>query len=88
MYQNLVLCNGVGIKRDGTNGCLTRKDDGVLVWTDHTLTKLGGSLQDDTAGKQIRFVLQMIQFIYTLMMGTDDIKDGVPFQKYLGPLSI
>ena len=34
----------------------------------------------DTAGKQIRFALQMMQFMYTLMMGTDAITDGVPFQ--------
>ena len=87
-YQNLVLCIGVGIKRDGNNGCLTRKEDGVFVWTDRTLAKLGGSSPDDTTGKQIRFALQMMQFMYTLMMGTDAIKDGVPFQQYLGPLSV
>ena len=87
-YRNLVLCIGVGIKRDGNNDCLTRKEDGVFVWTDRTLAKLGGSSPDDTTGKQIRFALQMMQFMYTLMMGTDAIKDGVPFQQYLGPLSV
>ena len=50
-YQNLVLCIGVGIKRDGNNGCLVRKGGGTFVWTNCTLTKLGGSSQEDTAGK-------------------------------------
>ena len=56
----------MGIKRVGNNGCLTRKEDGVFVWTDRTLTKLGGSSQDNTAGKQIRFAMQTFVFVVRL----------------------
>ena len=85
-HKNLELCIGLGIKRDGNNSCLTRKEGGAFVWTDRTLIKLGGISQDDTLGKQIRFVLQMTKFMYTLMMGSDAIDDGIPFRQYLGPI--
>ena len=36
--------------------------------------------------KRLRFALQMIEFFYTLLMGSDAIINSVPFQQYLGPL--
>ena len=82
-----MLCVGVGIHGGANNACLTRAD-GVFVWTEGTLNKLGGNSQELIKEKQIRFALQMIQSIYSLMMGNDVIVDGVPFQQYLGRLSL
>ena len=81
-----MLCIGVGIKRDASNDCLLRPD-GVLVWSERTLAKLGGD-GGELRAKQLRFALQMMQFLYSLMMGGGAIADGVPLQQYLGPLSL
>ena len=86
-FENLVLCIGVGIKRDANNDCLT-SPDGIFVSTEQTLNKFGGRLQEAIKEKRIRFAMQMIQLVYSLMMGSDVIIDGFPFQQYLGPLSI
>jgi hypothetical protein len=51
----------------------------VFVWTDRTRAKLG-----DDVDKQMRFLLQMLQLFYTLMIGKDAAIDGTPFQQYLG----
>ena len=83
---NLVLCIGVRIKRDASNECLLRPN-GVFVWSERTLAKLGGG-GGELRAKQLRLVLQMMQFMYTLMMGANAIVDGVLFQQYLGPLEL
>ena len=41
IMANLVLCIGVGIKRDASNECLLRPN-GMFVWSERTLAKLGG----------------------------------------------
>jgi hypothetical protein len=58
--------------------CLLRPDC-VFVWTDRTRAKLG-----DDVDKRMRFLLQMLQLFYTLMIGKDAAIDGTPFQQYLG----
>ena len=45
------------------------------------LAKLGMDL-----GKRMRFLLQMMQLFYSLMMGKAAIVDGLPFQQHLGPV--
>ena len=77
IITKLVLCIGVGIKQNASNDCRLRPD-GVLVWSERTLVKLDGS------GGELQFALQLMQFLYSMMMGGDDIAYGVPFQHYLG----
>ena len=83
-FANLELCIGVAVKRDVTNDCLLRPD-GVFVWSERTLAKLGGGGADLRA-KKLRLAFQMMQFMYALMMGKGAIADGVPLAQYLGPL--
>ena len=80
-FASLDPCIGIGIKRDANNDCLARQD-GLLVWSERVVIKLGGR------EKQLQFAPQMIQFLYSLMMGDDVILDATPFTQYLGPLSI
>ena len=50
--------------------------------------KLGESTEgNNIKEKQTRLALQMVQLMYSLMMGKDAIIDGVPLQ-YLGPLQL
>ena len=81
-FPNLEMCIGIGVRKTTENDCLLRQD-GVFVWSDRTMAKLGGKNKE----QRMRFLLQMIQFFYTLMMGDDAIINGVPFQQYLGPLN-
>ena len=79
----LNLCIGIGI--DPT----ARRDNGLFVWTDRTVMKLGESTEgNNIKEKQTRLALQMVQLMYSLMMGKDAIIDGVPFKQYLGPLQL
>ena len=57
----------------------------MFVWSERTLAKLGGG-GGDVRAKKLRLALQMMQFLYTLMMGSDAIVDGVPFAQCLGPM--
>ena len=34
----------------------------------------------------MRFLLEMLQLFYALMIGKDAAIDGTPFQQYLGPV--
>ena len=80
-FGSLDLCIGVGIRRDASNDCLVRQD-GLLVWLEWTMIKLGGE------EKRLRFALQMFQLLYSLMMGDDAIFDATPFAQYLGTLNV
>jgi hypothetical protein len=42
----------------------------------------------DDKEKRMRFLLQMMQLNYTLMMGKDAMIDGIPFQQHLGQLRV
>ena len=81
MFPCLTLCIGIGVNKLGNNDCLVHPD-GLFVWTERTMTKLGNDRE-----KQTRFLFQMIHLFYSLLMGGEAIIDGVPFQQYLGPLS-
>ena len=48
--------------------------NGTFLWSDQTRTKLG----DDTK-KVIRFLLQMLQLFYALMMSKDAMIGGITF---------
>ena len=48
---------------------------------DRTRAKLG-----DDKEKRMRFLLQMLQLFYALMIGKDAAIDGTPFQQHLGPV--
>ena len=41
-FENIVLCIGVGIRRDTSNDCPLHPN-GVLVWRERTLAKPGGN---------------------------------------------
>ena len=71
---------GIGVRTGASRDCLL-SSDGVFVWTVRTLMKLGSDRD-----KRMRFLLQMMQLFYSLMMGKDAIVDGVPFQQLLGPV--
>jgi hypothetical protein len=79
-FASLTLCIGIGIKSGGNNDCLLRPD-GAFVWSDRTCVKLGNDKE-----KRMRFLLQMLQLFYALMIGRDAAIDGTPFQQYLGPV--
>ena len=79
IFKGLTLCVGIGVRAGASRDCLL-SSDGVFVWTVRTLTKLGPDRD-----KRMRFLLQMMQLFYSLMMGKDAIVDGVPFQQLLGP---
>ena len=79
-FPNLKMCIGIGIEKATEKDCLLRQD-GVSVWSERTMAKLGGNKE-----QWMCFLLQMMQFFYTLMMGDNAIINGVPFQQYLGPL--
>ena len=79
-FSSLDLCIGFAFDKSAENDCLLR-NDGIFIWSERTLSKLG-----DDKEKRVRFLLQMMQFLYSLMMGRDAITEGVPFQQYLGPL--
>ena len=51
------------------------------MWTVRTLEKLG-----TCRGKRMRFLLQMMEFFYSILMGRDATWDAVPFSQYLGVL--
>ena len=57
----------------------------MYVWSQRTLTKLGGGGVDLRA-KKLRLALQMMQFVYALMMGKAAIADSLPLAQYLGLL--
>ena len=76
----MTLCIGIGINRSANNDCLLRPD-GAFVWSDRTRAKLG-----DDKEKRMRFLLQMMQLFYALMMGKDVMIDGIPFHQHLGPV--
>ena len=57
----------------------------MCVWSQRTLTKLGGGGADLRA-KKLRLALQMMQFVYALMMGKAAIADSLPLAQYLGLL--
>ena len=73
------MCIGVGVKSGANVDCLLGSE-GAFVWTMRTLMKLGADRH-----KQMRFLLQMMQLFYSLMMGKDEIVDGVQFQQLRGP---
>jgi hypothetical protein len=53
------------------NDCLVRKDGGLFVWTDLTLSKLGESkISGDLKSKQLVFISCMFELMYSLMMDT------------------
>ena len=79
-FESLVFCIGVGIKKEADHDCLLRCG-GAFVWTIRTLEKLG-----TCRGKRMRFLLQMMEFFYSISMGRDAIWDAVPFSQYLGVL--
>ena len=73
----MTLCIGIGISRGANNDCLLRLD-GVFVQSVRTRTKL-----DDDKEKRMRFLLQMLQLFYTLMMDKEATIYGIPFQQHL-----
>ena len=77
---SLTLCIGVGVSKLGDNSCLLQPDR-VFIWTKRTTNKLG-----EGRDKRIRFIFQMIELFYLLLMGGDAVVSRVPFQQYLGPL--
>ena len=79
-FESLTLCVGIGFRSGTSRDCLLASD-GAFVWTVRTLMKLGPDRD-----KRMRFLLQMMQLFYSLMMGKDAIVDGVPFQQHLGPV--
>ena len=79
-FESLVFCIGVGIKKEANNDCLLQCG-GAFVWTVRTLEKLG-----TCRGKRMRFLLQMMEFFYSISMGRDAIWDAIPFSQYLGVL--
>jgi len=79
-FASLTLCIGIGINSGGNNDCLLRPG-GVFIWTDRTRAKLGNDKE-----KRMRFLLQMLQLFYALMIGKDAAIAGTPFQQYLGPV--
>ena len=82
--QQLQLNNILMAAKDGktlpafNNDCLLRPD-GAFVWSDRTRAKLG-----DDKEKRMRFLLQMMQPFYALMIGNDAAIDGIPFQQHPG----
>ena len=89
IFDDLILCIGIGINPAANNDCLTRRDNGLFVWTDRTMIKLGESTEgNNIKEKQMRLALQIVQLMYSLMMGKDAIIDGVPLKQYLGPLRL
>ena len=72
------------IAQEGTPGPdfpLPARPDWVFMWTERTMNKLG-----EGRDKRMRFIFQMIEFFYQLLMDGDAVVSGVPFQQYLGPL--
>ena len=87
IFDDLNLC--IGIDPTANNDCLTRRDNGLFVWTDRTMIKLGESTEgNNIKEKQMRLALQIVQLMYSLMMGNDAIIDGIPLKQYLGPLRL
>ena len=78
--MSLTLCISIGTNDGANNDCLLCPD-GAFVWSDRKHAKLG-----DDKEKRMRFLLQMLQLFYALMMGKDAMIDGIPFQQYLGPV--
>ena len=76
-FASLTLCIGIGIKSVGNNDYLLCQD-GAFIWMDCTCAKLGNNKET-----WIRFLLQMLQLFYALMIGKDAAIDGTPFQQYL-----
>ena len=62
LFPYLTLCIGIGVSKLGDNDCLVRPD-GVFVWTERTMTKLGNDRE-----KQTRFLFQMIHLFYSLLL--------------------
>ena len=79
-FPCLELCIGIGINKAENKDCLLQ-EGGAFIWSDRTIAKIGNDRE-----KRMRFLLQMVQFFYALMMGNDAIIDSVPFKQYLGPL--
>ena len=68
-----MFCIGVEIEKGANHDCLLWCS-GVSVWTIRTLEKLGTCRR-----KQMRFMLQMMEFFYSILMGGEAIWDAVPF---------
>ena len=83
----------VGIGIDGgpndANSCLTKREGGLMVWSERTMTKLEESSgQGSIESKQLQLACYMFELMYRLMMGKDDaIDNGMPFAKYIGPIN-
>ena len=84
MFESLVFCIGIGMKKEVSHECLLRCG-GAFVWTIcvqiQTLQKLGACRE-----KQMRFLLQIMEFFYSILMGRDAIWDTSRFNQYFGPL--
>ena len=65
------------------NDCLVC--NGLFVWTDRTMMKLGESTEgNNIKEKQTRLAL----YKWSSSRGKNAIIDGVPFKQYLGPMQL
>ena len=80
---------GIEIDPDETNAYLTRRDVGVFVWSNRTVTKLEDLKVNGTIQfKQLKLVCGALELMYSLMMANADvIRDGVPLQLFLDQLN-
>ena len=87
MFNNLSMYVGVGFDPNGNNGMLTRSEDGVFVWSDVALKKLGEANiagATDIKSKQMTMVCCMFEFLYYLMLDAGAIPGYVPFNPFIG----
>ena len=70
-FNNLDFFTPSAFDPKADNDCLVRKDGGLFVWTDLTLSKLGESkISGDLKSKQLVFISCMFELMYSLMMDT------------------
>ena len=87
VFDNLSMYVGVGFDPNGNNECFTRSEDGVFVWSDVALKKLGEANiagATDIKSKQMTMVCCMFEFLYYLMLDAGAIPGYVPFNPFIG----
>ena len=89
MHSDVTLYAAFAFDPEGDNDCLTDREGGVFVWSERTMTKLADcSVNGSLKTKQLRLICCAFELVYSVMMDIDDvIKDGVPMQQFIGPIT-
>ena len=77
MFGSFVFCVGVEIKKEANHGCLLGCSV-AFVRTMRTLERRGVC-----RGKRVRFLLQMMQLFFFILIGRDATWEVVSFSQYL-----